>query len=54
MAYLKDLPTPQCYTCRKPAKVALHNHRNAELGFYCHQCSKRALRTQKEREGQET
>lgn len=53
MAYLKDLPKPSCYDCQRPAKVALHNHRNAELGFYCHSCSKRALRKLKEKEGQE-
>lgn len=53
MAYLKDLPKPKCYTCPKPAKVALYNHRNAELGFYCQPCGKRALRTQKIREEQE-
>ena len=50
MAYLKDLPKPKCYSCRKPATVALHNHRNAELGFYCIPCGKRALLKQEESE----
>ncbi|KKL56870.1 hypothetical protein LCGC14_2241120 [marine sediment metagenome] len=53
MAYLKDLPKPTCYTCHRPAKVALHNSRNAELGLYCPPCGQRELRKLKEKEGQE-
>ena len=52
MAYLKGLPKPSCHDCREPAKVALHNDRNAELGFYCPPCGKRVLRKLKEKEGQ--
>jgi hypothetical protein len=52
MAYTLDLERHECRKCYTLADVRLFSRENVDLGLYCSNCVKRALREQRQLEGE--